>query len=283
MRRLLKVPAVAAVRKAQPSAMQDFVICESIGEYADLTRGHNNGQGYGDWTGGMEGHESTRCLEMGNESLVAESDEFLSQFENMEFSTHAYRVVSDVQGGVPDVPSFLAGHPICMRRRQKVVLDTAPMTIIADITSSADITSKNVRRRGCAIMALARMLCAIRPVELWIVVGLGRQEFAGEVLTRIDTAPLDLGRAAHMIGHPSVPRALGYGYLQAHHATGGGWNFGDITLHRKTARDSYIQALGLSGELLYCPPVFSTDKNITKPVGWIKDMLAQYGGLDMAA
>lgn len=283
MRKLLKVPAVPAVRKAQRGAVQDFVICESIGKFANLTRGHDNGQGMGDWAGGMSGRESTRCLEMGNESLVAESDEYLSQFEDMEFSTQAWRVVSDVQGGVADVPTFLAGHPLSMRRRQKVIVDTAPLVIVADLTSSADITSKDVRRRGCAILALSRMLCAVRPVELWIVVGLGRQGFAGEVLTRIDTTPLDLGRAAHMMGHPSVSRGLGYGYLQAEHQTGGAWNFGDITLHRKTARESYIQALGINGELLYCPPIFSTDKNVTNPVGWIKDMLVKYGGMDIAA
>jgi len=277
--RIVKLPAVPAVLKVQPNARNVFAICDGMADFATLTEPHGRESG-SKWNGGMSGVQSVACLRNGDLSGVKKADEYLSKIETLlHFDTKKFRNILDVCGGSPDVPSFIAGHPLNMRRRQRVVSQQGPLAVVADLTSSGSINADEVRQRGCAILALVRALTALRPVELWAVVGLGRRELAVEVLTRIDTTPLDLARAAHMLTHPSVSRALGYGYCQAVHQSGGDWNFGNIALQRNTARESLMRVMHARADVLYVPPVYGTDKAISDPVAWLRDMLKEHGGM----
>jgi hypothetical protein len=278
--RIVKLPAVNAVRKQQPTATNTYAICDSIGDYATLTNGHCRQRSGDSWLGGMGGEQSTKCLREGDMAGAALADDYLTKVESLvAFETHTWRVIHDVTGGVPNVPAYLAGHPLNMRRRQRQVNEQGPLAVVVDLTSSAGVNASDVRKRGCAILALVRALTGLRPVELWAVVGLGEHGSACEILTRIDTTPLDLARAAHMLTHPSVSRGLGYGYLHHVHASGGGWNFGDIDLQRQTARESLMRVMHPSADVLYIAPIFVKDRAISDPVAWLKDMLAKHGGV----
>lgn len=276
--RIVRLPAVAEVLRRQPRAKNVFAVCESIGDYAALCEPY--GCEANNFNGQMSGNTCARLLRDGDLAGVKAADEYLSKIEGLlAFETHTWRVIHDVSGGVPNVPAYLAGHPLNMRRRQRQVSQQAPLAIVCDLTSSGMIPAEHVRKRGCAILALVRALTSVRTVELWAVVGLGGPSQAVEVLTRIATTPLDLARAAHMLTHPSVSRNLGYGYCQGAHHSGGGWNFGDVDLQRKTARESLARVMHPSAEVLYVPPVYARDKAVTEPVQWLKDMLAQHGGI----
>ena len=276
--RIIRLPAVPAVLRKQAGATNVFAICDSIGDFATLTEKH--GRETSSWSGNMSGRDSVNCLRNGDLSGVKAADEYLSKIESLlAFETQTWKVVSDVSGGVPNVPAFLAGHPLSMRRRQRQVSQQGPIAVVCDLTSSGGIRAEDVRKRGCAILALVRALTTLRPVELWALVGLGRHGQACEIMTRISTTPLDLGRAAHMLTHPSVSRGLGYGYLQTVHHSGGDWNFGNITLQRDTARELLMRVMNAAAEVLYVPPVYGTDKAINEPVAWLKDMLKAHGGV----
>jgi hypothetical protein len=277
--RIVKLPAVPAVLKVQPNARNVFASCDGMADFATLTEPYGRESG-SSWNGGMSGAQSVACLRNGDLSGVKKADEHLSKIETMlHFETKKFRNILDVCGGSPDVPSFIAGHPLNMRRRQRMVSQQGPLAVVADLTSSGGIDAHEVRQRGCAILALVRALTALRPVELWTVVGLGRRELAVEVLTRIVTTPLDLARAAHMLTHPSVSRSLGYGYCQGAHQSGGDWNFGNIALQRNTARESLMRVMHARADVLYVPPVYGTDKAVSDPVAWLKDMLKEHGGM----
>jgi hypothetical protein len=228
----------------------------------------------------MSGKDSIACLRNGDIAGVKKADEYLSKIEGLlRFETKRWKNVMDVTGGAPDVPSFLAGHPLNMRRRQRQVSQQGPLAVVCDLTSSGSIRAEEVRQRGCAILALVRALTNLRPVELWAVVGLGQRDKAVEILTRINTTPLDLARAAHMLTHPSVSRDLGYNYLERVHQSGGAWNWGNITLHRQTARESMMRVMNAATVVLYVPPVYADDKAVNEPLAWLKDMLAEHGGV----
>jgi hypothetical protein len=277
--RIIRLPAVPAVLKVQPGATNVFAVCDGIADYATLCEPYGRDRS-DSWNGNMSGPESVACLRNGDLSGVKSADEYLSKIESLlHFETKRFRNVMDVCGGSPDVPSFIAGHPLNMRRRQRVVSQQGPLAVVADLTSSGGINAREVKARGCAILALVRALTNLRPVELWAVVGLGQRGKAVEILTRIDTTPLDLARAAHMLTHPSVSRNLGYGYCTGAHQSGPAWNFGDINLQRKTARESLMRVMNARADVLYVPPVYADDKAITDPVAWLQEMLRDHGGM----
>jgi hypothetical protein len=118
--------------------------------------------------------------------------------------------------------------------------------------ASAGIDAEICLTRGAAMLAMARMLANVRAVELWCVVAIGNRNSRSSLCVRLDTAPLDLARVAHVLTHPSVFRALGYQSLEHEFYRPGGWSglwaFGDHTLHIRTAAESYRRVL--SGRFL---------------------------------
>lgn len=212
----------------------------------------------------------------GDESLVKHSETFLAQIEDQVPMSRGWRNVDDVVGAVPNVPSFLAGHPQCMRRRERTMRDTAPLAIYMDLTSSAGFSERDVCNRGVVLLALTRLLVEHRPVELWVGTSLDiNRRGSGTVAWKIDTAPLDLARAAFHIGATVMARGFGYGMCNQMLGCGGSWPFNSYSLHCETAKQR-IAAVFPGQEMLYIPPVYVTDPMVTHPVDWLKRTMASY-------
>jgi len=223
-------------------------------------------------------------IETGDNSLVEESDKFLALIEDQVPMSRGWRNIDDVVGALPNVPAFLAGHPQCMRRRVRTMKDSAPLAIYMDLTSSAGISAYDVQKRGIVLLALVRLLVEHRPVELWVGAGLGNYggKTAGTVAWRVDTAPLDLARAAFHISATVMSRGFGYGLARAVLGTDGCWPFHNYDLHCKTAAQR-LQAVFPGQELLYVLPIHLRDEMTTDPVGWLKRTMARYTGQEEAA
>jgi len=213
---------------------------------------------------------------VGDQSLVAESDTFLEKLEDQTPHSLGWRNVDDVVGAVPNVPAFIAGHPQCMRRRERTRKDTAPLAIYMDLTSSGGISERDVTRRGVALLALTRVLIERRPVELWVGASLGCPHRSGTVAWRIDTAPLDLARAAYHVGATAMSRGFGYAICQHHMGTKGGWPFNDYAKHCRTAKQR-LQAVFPGQEIMYVPPIKLHDELTKNPIGWIRRVLNEKG------
>lgn len=248
------------------------------GEIPGLIDKHNIKAG--SWHGDSTEAFRKKAL-LGDNSLVAVSEQFLSQIEDQVPTSRGWRNIDDVVGSVPNIPAFLAGHPQHMRRRVRVAKETAPLSIYMDLTSSAAIDAKEVTQRGVVLLALTRLLVEHRPVELWVGTSKGTGSWggatSGTVAWRIDTAPLDLARAAYHIGASAMARGFGYGVDNAIHKTGGHWPFGNHGLHIQTAKARLAAVMGNS-EILYIPPIHYADDMVKKPVEWLKRTMAQYVG-----
>jgi len=257
----------------------DYILLDSgeLTEYASRNAGLLRSRINGDrWHGSVGYHEFSQKVETGDEKLVAESEKFLAKIEDQVPISRGWRNVDDVVGAVPNVPAFLAGHPQCMRRRERTMRDTAPLAIYMDLTSSAGIDASDVEKRGIVLLALTRCLVEHRPVELWVGSSLGQHGRSGTVAWRIDTAPLDLARAAFHISATVMSRGFGYGVCQSVLGTGGGWPFGDHTLHCQTAKERLAPVFA-GRDLLYIPPILVGDAMTKDPVGWIKRTMRDYG------
>lgn len=291
MRTISHMPVVAGIAKSLPRALNSYVIFDGMREFANvmadkLVNCDYAGKNYKSWTGGMDWLQSIEACRNGDLSGVPIADKFMASVEQFaNFETKKRAIVSDIVGGVPDVPAFLCGQPMHMRRSQRMADDRAPLVIVADLASSGGIEARDVQKRGAAVLALVRVLSAVRPVELWATCELDANDkgIGSSVATciRIETSPLDLARAAHIMTHPSVPRALIYGYARHYHDSHVVWAYGDakkgMEIQRKYGAESYNRIFAPGSECLYVPPIHLSDKLIANPVAWLKAMIAEYG------
>lgn len=259
-----------------------FALCESGSELGrEFVKRGLRFEG-GSWYGGVGHEESLRRLTTGDNSLVAESDRLMRALEDQVPLTKRWKNVDDVVGGLPNVPAYLAGTPINMRRRVKLMREDAPISVFVDLTSSAGIDAERLFKRGTAILAFVRLLTEHRAVELWAGIGLNSSSGGSSMIGwRIDTAPLDLARSAHLLCSPSVARGLGYKFAQSLHRAGGSWPFRSFDKHKASGEERLRAVLGT--EIKFIPPIFVTDELVTAPVKWIKRELARYMPKDSEA
>lgn len=277
MQREITLPAIDAIQAVQPGAVDSFLVCDLPG-LAEAARGLRR-TGGGSWCGNRSNAVSAGFLANGDLSNVAPSEEFLSKLESEVFVSRKYRTIDDVCGGVPNIPNYLAGLPQAMRRRTRTTNQVAPLAIFADLTSSGGISAEDVRKRGCAILALVRLLANLRPVELWAFTGLGSHKRAAYTVVRVESSPLDLARAAHVLTCPSVSRGIGYGLAHERFNSSGGWPYGDdCKLQRKHGAAIMARVCDPGSDVLFIPPVYLYDDSIKNPAKWVHDKLAEYGG-----
>ena len=265
-------PAIPEVLERFPRARDKFLICDLPGFHqagGAITPGHN----------AHEYRAALHKMQHGDMSLVPAADAYLREMEAHVFVSRAYRTIDDVVGSFPNVPNVLAGVPCAMRRRVRVAKETAPLVVITEQAPSGSITSEQMARRGAAVLALVQLLANKRPVELWGTVTLGDTNQFNSILYRIETAPLDLARAAFMLCDDDVTRVVGYQLIQQRFSeTAGGFAYGAEHLERKYAAQAFGRAIDASAQVLYVSFMHSTDKALNNPIAWIKTNLALYGG-----
>jgi hypothetical protein len=285
----LKLNGTESVLEEQPKAKENFIVCDLPGfaEFAERVPSERRAtnQGAKKWFGGMSFEQSVDAVRSGDVSGVAASDRLLAEMEGLAPVSHSWRTIDSVVGMCPNVPQYLSGNPCSMRLKRRHATATAPLSVFVELVASTGIDAKTCLKRGAAMLALVRMLTNLRPVELWCVIAIGRQNSRSSLCVRLDTAPLDLARAAHMLTHPSVFRALGYASLEHEFypsvGWGGDWALGDHRLHICTAAESYRRVLNPGSEVLFVPPVHLSDEYLTQPAKWLRAMIARHGGVHM--
>lgn len=246
----------------------------------------------GSWYGNCTAAQARQRVVTGDPSLVAASDELLSRLENHVPHTKKFQWQRTPAGPRFNVGEAIAGIPDCMRRRVRTDRNDAPVTIFMDLTSSAMVSASDLLKRGTAILALARVLTEHRAVELWGGIALGDSSgwsganvaWSSTLAWRIDTAPLDLARAAFLLSHPAMARGIGYGLAPAcagHKSWGGNWPWGAQQLHVQTQQERMRNAMG-AAEMLVIPPIYGTDPLVKDPEGWITRELARLTDPDAA-
>jgi hypothetical protein len=238
----------------------------------------------GPWTGGMNYNTAMQYTRTGDLSGVAASDVYLAKFEALAPMRSAWERRTDVIGTTLDVGAYMADRPMHMRRRVRTMVETAPLTVAVDLVSSGDIDSDMLVKRGALILALVRALSITRPVELWVGGSATPASMKGawHVWFKLDTAPLDLARAAHVMTSPAVSRGMIYATIEHEAGSSGGslhWPYCDHKWSRANMRPVLSRAFGQADMLTIAAP-HSNDELINKPEAWFERMLAEYGGVD---
>jgi hypothetical protein len=246
-----------------------------------------------DFSKGTSGVDSTWSdmltkSRLGDVALGESSNDLMEKFEGLMPLRAAWSTRNDVVGGLPNVPAYLAGHPLSMRRRVRVAVERAPLGVLVDLTTSAGVSRETIRKRGALVLALVRMLSVSRPVTLHVCVGLaagaaGReddQQDAVFVSCAVDTAPLDLARAGYLLCSPdwrmwafSIAHNVGFDPSFSR----GLWPFDSHAAHRSSARSLFDGVIPGADEVFYISPAHLNDHEVKNPEAWLTAKLAEYG------
>lgn len=256
-----------------------WTLCDAPSDLAALPcdRAHTAARA---WQGGSHA-QAAQWARDGKLEHVAASDRWLEHFEALaeQIITPSSRIIEDVAGAVPNVPAYVAGVPLTMRRRTRDTSDRAPVCVIVDTTISAGCSQDDIKKRGAVILALVRLLSVRRPLELWTGTGLNHGRGAAYCFTRLDTTPLDLARAAFMLCDTAATRCLGYGALMERGA-GGGWPYnGGRALQIDAWRTIAAQAFPHLSHFVPVPGLHLNDPLLRDPLAWISARLREFGEL----
>lgn len=219
-------------------------------------------------------------LQDGDMSLVAESDAFINKLMDEQFLSRAWGQRTDVMGSLPDVPAFIAGQPMNMRRRVRLKKPVGPLSIFLETTGSSQVMEGSTPiKRGAALLALTRVLSEQRPISLWTCATYGSHNELNGLICRVETTPLDLARAAWMlVDLTSMAHAC---YEVMHRILGyspGSWAYGTPDLERRYSGDIFSRFLEPGSDVLFVPAMFAGDPLCRDPYRWLRDMLTKYGG-----
>ena len=200
---------------------------------------------------------------------VPASDRLLEKFETLTFETTRRMWRDHVCGPIPNVPAFIAGHPLSMRRRDSDQSSAAPITIFADLFVSHNFSHNEIVQRGAAILALSRILTTARPVELYAANITQSKEVATCVAVKMDTAPLDLARAAYVLTSPLWTRRIAFWASER-----AGAQFPLPPLTGATIEQVAARALPWADQVVCVPGLSSGNKAaFANPQKWIIDQI----------
>ncbi len=272
---------------------------DSIGDFARYLRGPAAACPYmtktddNKWSGGTPVETQAR-LDAGSAKATAACDRLLGQMESVGFATSRFATVAAVAGGAPCVPAYLAGNPLAMRRRVKISDDAAPLAVVVDIGVSASVKAATIERRGAAALALVRLLAATRPVTLWAVSGQNISRYSDHATdaafgVQIETAPLDVARAAWLLASPDAFRRAAFAACQ----TIGGYPaetdinwLSDSHVRHPALLRACLPALTGCEDFLLVPSLITAGEtqfdSDSDAAAWVKAQLAERGAAEAA-
>jgi hypothetical protein len=238
---------------------------------------------------GATARETLERAQRGDLERVALSDAMLARLEDaIGFEARRWRTVDSVAGGAPNVAAFLAGSPMSMRRRVRMLDAAAPLTIAIEVGVSASVDAASIARRGAAALALARIAAGQRPVTLWAYSA--AQNANGKnaaYAVRIETAPLDTSRAAWILCAPESCRRASFATCSSLAR----WSKANTSVRWLDKHDeavaSILPALTGAGDLVSVAGLntaagkqaFKTDE---AAAAWVQSMLATHGAVERA-
>ena len=168
------------------------------------------------------GYASEKFKSAKNHPKTFDSPHAMSVNRKLDDSISSQRELS-VGGGSPSVGAFLGGSPASMYRQVSPMRDDGPVRIFVDLSSSAGYSEEGVRGRGIAMLALARCIQRLRPVELWVCTSGTAEQYvpSGDMKTkkhrahtlfamRLSVSPFDVGMASRMLADPFGGRGFCY-------------------------------------------------------------------------
>ena len=126
-----------------------------------------------EWTDGWAGSSPDKLLRdmvKGTDSAALEVvDRMVEEVGfHLDIETPGARTTNSLVGGSVATPRYMQNIPTCMRRRELDVNNAAPVRVVCDGSSSANVDDDSLAARSAAVLALVEVLNQHRPVEFWL-------------------------------------------------------------------------------------------------------------------
>lgn len=151
------------------------------------------------WDGWDEGTKALRLLQEGIEKRLVT---VIPQL----------RVFNDVTGGAYDIEALMRGDPEPGYRFERVEDKRRSVDVTVNVSASAAVQPETMVARGglvaALVFALDRLHVPSRVTALHSVTGRGGEQRITRVLVKGEGEPLNPGKVAYALGHPSMLRRL---------------------------------------------------------------------------
>lgn len=250
---------------------------------SSLTRGRERG---GSWEGGSFA-ENMQQLDQGNLALADDAQRILEKFQNSNvFTSGIPQLQACPAGFAPNVPAYLSNRPDCMFTfgMSENVSNRSPLTIYVESTVSGGTSHAQIVNRGVAVLAFVMAMQAIRPVALYTINCLGGAQGCYGSITKIETSPLDLPRAAYMLTSPGYARCLGFSGAQGIEGSRsvGAWPWNSYPTDAAYEPAMRAMCAMEPQDLFLCGMFLLDQKALTNPVAWVQDMVAKHSGQEVS-
>lgn len=230
------------------------------------------------WTGDITDNNVAKSLSIrGDDKLVEQAQKYIYKLTDLRPEIKAHQWIAAPSGSFPAIPDYISGSPTSMRLRRKMVSDISPVRIFVSTTCSGGNSSADMLNRGLAITALLMRLQMLRPVELFILIELGRAGDDGNIIATVSvpSKPLNLGQTAFLLSHTAFSRGLTYPACKQF-SFNGSWPKQYKALGGTNFEPSYQAWLreyaGINPQDIIVPAAHV--RNITSdPIKWINKML----------
>lgn len=207
----------------------------------------------------------------GNPRNLKKAEALLADLEDKALPTDAWLLDQSRTGFAPCVPAFLAVSPDSMFRLENSLQDTAPIRIYISVSASRAFADDDLLKRGCTLLALARKLQSVRPVELYLYTCYAQEGTAtgwfGPVV-KLDTNPIDMSVASRTVADPAFLRELVFAWCDSH--------FNAHTLCGQTDVNKCREWLGAQDQDLVIGRANHGDPMMQDPVKWVNDQVKKY-------
>jgi hypothetical protein len=282
------LPVTETIKKQFPGATKDQFIIAEFGEFVELakrTKPNREALERNPWSGSLTWAETLQKLEHGDMRDVGKSDALLDKLDVIPAPTARHEWIDDVTGGWANVPAFLAGQPLNMRRRVKRENEFQPLAVVVNLLASASTSFEQAHQRGIAILAVVRAIATRRPVELYVGVTASNNHSGSgttdNVYFRIDTSPMDLAHAAFCLANPAVYRQIAFQILREQFNTAPSIPLPYTASLMDKAEGQFYQIVGHAfphvNDVLAIPHLFGKHPSLNDPVAWVQQMVHHYG------
>ncbi len=247
----------------------------------DYYRNDRSGWGGGGWDA------STHNLLNGSTQRLEQAEKLIEDMNDHQvFTTGMPYYAPAVVGAFPNVPAYIIGEPLDMYAKKDFPSEsnTSPLIVWVETVVSGGRSLSELNARGVCALAFAMAMNKVRPTQVYAVSALGgHSSYTTSVISvRIESTPLDLGRAVFMLTDEAYARNLNFAAsntLMGNQSTGN-WAWGGYP-----TSDEYQQCVRAAVEAekqdVYIPGGHLTDSLMLRnPIKWVKNMIAKHGGAD---
>lgn len=232
------------------------------------------------WDLGVTGRRASELALTGDPTITARTTDAVNRLESVVRDVPRSTYRRDFAGVRVDVPAYLGGNPMCMRRKSRTDVQTRHMAIYVCVSCQGAVTASDMLARGATILGLVESLQSMSiGVDLYLIVEAanGAADHFQVIRLAESSRPVDVSLVSFAIAHPAFARNLCYKSVASYANYTGQWSEAATSLRKGSSRwEAHVrEAIGIAPSDVYVGYALGGDPTISNPDAWIAGHLSQ--------